>query len=336
MVALAVVLAGCPDKEIEVVKPGPATNDYAYKDLLAAVADHATKPVSPEEFKAFADRVGQLRPRFNEEIRELADMYLAFAALPVLQQQLDRPRDEQLHALALTVYPTAFGVGARDGESARDYLLRLCGEELMFECRDIVPEGWPVLLSAKVRRKMKQKAQTALKNCVTCADKAIYQQRLDDYKKSVTAEDAYAKEHESDYSPRAWAMSAGNVRPWSGAVVFALDGGEPLLAGKPLPTGSWVEPMADARGDARVLGVHLKPGARVDQLRAIAKDAAAAGYDELALQVRDRQYPYELGEYRISLARKGKRIDVRDIDTVQILARQLDHYANQHKDPPRL
>ena len=64
---------------------------------------------------------------------------------------------------------------------------------------------------------------------------------------------------------------------------------------------------------------------------AVVAAAARAGYRTVALQVRGKTYPYALGEYRIAAARggRGESVDIRDVDTVQILVRALDAAAGR-------
>jgi len=330
------LLAGCPGKDVELLPPGADGSDHGQAALIAAVESYNGKPATPAGYRAFALEIDGLRPIFNEEVGEFADMYLSFLALPILEAQLDRPRDQQLEALALTVFPTAFGVEPRAGEAVRDYLLRLCGESKPLECREYAPEGWPLILSAKVRRTMKHRAQGALDSCSICGERATYVGILEKFDTGAAKEDALAAEHEDEYDPHRWPMSGESAAPWSGAPLFALVDGDALLDGAPLPSGAWHPSLTAARHGTRVLGVHLTPSTQVRTLRVLATDATRAGYHELALQVRDRRFPYTLGEYRIALRGAAPRLDTRDIDTIQILARALDLTRSKTDRPPRL
>jgi len=318
------------------IEPTAESNDHGYAALIELVRAHSAKPPAPATFRELVVHIDELRPRFNEEVHDLAELYLAFFALSAIESVVERPRDEQLDLLALTVFPTAFEVEPRKGESAQAYLLRLCGDALPRECKDYVPEGWPVVLTAKARRMLKHRAQEALSTCTTCASEEVFEEVLARYSERVARDDAFAKEHEDAYLPRRWPMAAEHRAPWSGAVLLARVGGEPTLGGEPLPPGEWHRLLARQRRGAAVLGVHLEPDDHVDTLKVIARDAARAGYAELALQVRDAKYPYALGEYRLALRGRARRVDVRDIDTIQILARALDARAARSETPPRL
>jgi len=335
--ALLALTTGCPGQQIEMVERKPDDNDHGHAALLAAVEAHTAVPPSPVAFREFVLQIAQLRPRFNEEVSDFAELYLAFSALPVMESLVDLPRDQQLHALALTVFPTAFGLEPIAGEKPRDYLLRLCGEQQPLECKEYVPEAWPVVLSAKVRRKLKFRAQEALSGCNICGNEETYTGILERFSDKVAAEDAFAALNEGDYFPSAWSIAGGAAATWSGAPVFAIDGdGDAVFEGEELPVGSWQQPLKQGRQGRAVLGVHLRPDDRVRTLKTIATDASRAGYSELALQVRAHGFPYVLSEYRIGLRGRGKRIDVRDVDTIQILARVLDALHQGGHTSPRL
>jgi hypothetical protein len=72
----------------------------------------------------------------------------------------------------------------------------------------------------------------------------------------------------------------------------------------------------------------VRPRTEVRHVRAVVVGAGKAGYRAVALQARSRLFPYPLGEYRIATARAGggraESVDIRDVDTVQILVRALD------------
>jgi hypothetical protein len=334
-VAVLLIAGACTGRDIDMVEVEPDDNDHGHAALLAAVEAHTKRPVTPEAFREFALEIRGIAPRFNEEISEFAELYLAFAALPVMQSLVDLPRDEQLDRLALTVFPTAFGLEPEPGETAYDYLLRLCGEAQPLECKEYAPQGWPVVLVAKARRKLKHRAQEALSGCNICGNEDTYTGILEEFGETVAKEDAYAALHEDDYLPEKWPLAGPAAEPWSDAHVFALAGGDATLDAEPLPTGRWVKPLAAARDGDTVLGVHLRPTAKVRELRVIAGDASKAGYRELALQVREKSYPFERKQYRLQLTGRATRVDVRDIDTIQILARALDPMAAR-KTPARL
>lgn len=330
----AVLLCGCADNGIALVAASPDDDDHGRAALLAAVEAHAAKPPTPANYRAFVLELRALRPRFNAEVAQHADLYETFFALPVLQAVADRPRDEQLDALALTVLPSAFGVDPAPGEDARAYLLRVCGREQPLECKQYVPEGWPVVLLARARRDLKHRASEALHACTICGDVAVYERMLAEFADAVAAEDAYAAEHADDYLPGCWALAGDRAQPVTeDAPLLAIDtdghatlDADPLSGGdgEPLSGGSWVRALAAARRGRSLLAVHLRPGDRVRTLRAIERDAARAGYAAIALRVRRAGYPYPLREYRIDLPAGTRRVDVREVDTIQILARAVD------------
>lgn len=325
-VALVATCACGGGNEMELRPVGEATEDHGYAELIAAIEEQSKEPGSPQHYRDFVEKVQGLSPRFNEEMQEVAELYMAFRALPVIEAHLDRPREEQLELLAKTVYPTAFGFEPRDAESVEEYLARLCGVEKPLSCKQYVPEGWPVILSARARRALKFRAQEALDGCGLCPDEASHRKYLEKFSSIAAKEDAYAAEADERFRADRWPVTGQTGgQPWGDHPLFELIGdGKATLRGEELPPGKWAAPLAERRADAAVLGVHLLPGTKVSTLRALARDAAAAGYEQLALQARRVGFPYELREYRIALASRGPRIDVRDIDSIQILTRALD------------
>jgi|GEM_PF-3262015 len=324
---LALALAACGGgNEMELRPVGASSDDHGYADLIAAIEEQSKQPTSPTHYRDFVERVQVLSPRFNEEMREIAELYTAFRALPVIEAHLDRPRSEQLGLLAKTVFPTAFGLEPNDDESVDGYLQRLCGVEDPLSCKQYVPEGWPVVMSARARRSLKHRAQEALDGCGLCPDEASHRAYLEKFSKLAAKEDAYAARVDRRFRTDRWPVTGQNGgEPWAGYPLFALVGdGKAVFGDEELAPGKWAEPLAARRGDAKTLGVHLLPDTKVQTLRVLAADAAAAGFTQIALQARRSEYPYEIRQYAISLGRKGARVDVRDIDSVQILVRALD------------
>jgi hypothetical protein len=337
---VAALLAGCPGREIQIVGRGDGGHDYGYDQLLAAVARHAEQPVSPDQFRQFVGQVDQLAPQFNEDTEQRAELHTAFFAIEVVRAQREHPPAQQLSALALSVFPTAFRVTPRADESERAYLLRLCGTEKPDECRAIVPEGWPIVLTARARRRLKERAVEALSNCRRCEDVSTFSAELEAFSAEVKELDAEAARRRDDFSPRRWPVAAAQGQPWpdqAPLLSIAADG-EARLNGEPVPPERRPERLRALRKDGRTLGVHLLPSDRVGTLRAIGAEARRVGYQVVALQARERQFPYPVRAYPLSVGRGrgARRADVREVDTIQILVRSLDAAYARSDQPVRL
>jgi hypothetical protein len=72
---------------------------------------------------------------------------------------------------------------------------------------------------------------------------------------------------------------------------------------------------------SRTLRVHLLPSAASEQVRTLQARAGGAGFAQLALIARAPSYPWTARAYLLPVT---AALPVRDADTVQVLARQLD------------
>ena len=319
---------GCKQKRIAVAEQSAdSTGDYGRLELERAVAAFQKQPASPQAYRALAVEVARLDPVFSQPIRDMAERNLAFLSLEPMAAQIDKPGAEQVESLALTVWPTAFNVVPNAGETARVYLERVCAGPLATECKYIVPEAWPVVLSAMVWRRMKMRAREAYSQCRLCKQDASYPamlEKFDQFDNRVAAERARL----GDRADRdAWPEAGANLVPWSGAPVLDLVV-DPFEWNGDKFDGDWQDRIQSRPRGAEVLGLRVRPRTEVRHVRAVVAGAGRAGYRTVALQVRSRTYPYPLGEYRIATSRAGggraESVDIRDVDTVQILARALD------------
>jgi len=337
VVALA-LLAACGPDEIGVRKQDDeAPADYGRTALLAAANKVASAPRSPSAYREFAVQVERLRLGFDKTVAETADLHLIFLALGPLEALYERPYQEQLEKLATTVWPTALGVQPRPGESPDQYLERICAAELAAQCKHAVPDEWPLLLTTLVWNWLRDRAEVAYTQCETCLGKSGYKKALETFEKRDDELSRRAGDIQDRAHPKHWPSAGPNARPFSDAPLLSrkLDG-EARLRGTELRAGSYAQVLTEARGSGEVLGLCLHPKDRVRTLRPILEDAGKAGYREVALLVRKREYPYEKREYRLAVGGKarGQRVGVRDIDTIQVLVQALDVAARSSAGAP--
>jgi hypothetical protein len=337
--ALALALTGCAEDDISVSSAGQA--DYGRGEVMAAVEALSTSDRSPAAYRRMAEAVRAARPHFDEVTAELAERNLVFLAVPPLVAWHGRPLDQQLEALALTVWPTALGVEPKPDEQPREYLERVCRGELALECKNIVPEAYSLALSALVWRRFKERARDIMSDCRPCRQDQAYREALDKLERSATEIEVRAQREADDADPGHWPVGEVHAQPWSDAPLFHVDDdGDATFRGIGVAPGTWRQVLEQDRQGSQVLGVLLEPDDRVSVLRQIVKDARAAGYRELALQVRGPEHPYPLREYRISIDRKrGRRdpaVNTRDVDTIQILVQMLDAALENGTGPLKL
>ena len=233
------------------------------------------------------------------------------------------------------MWPTILGVEPEDGEDPEAFAERICATEMASNCKHVVPRYRALILSAAVWRELEDRAREAISDCRTCRDDATYAdslEKLDAREKEIGARAALA---EDIAHPKSWATAGDHAAPWSEPLLLTVErGGTITLGGEPVATGGLrkallaaaKERAAPSKSSQLVLGVYLRPSARVSDVRAIITDAAAAMFSHIALQVRAAAYPYPLREYRLATQkRRGSgKVRVRDVDTVQILVQALD------------
>ena len=324
--ALALVAAGCTQERVDVSSHADE-NAYGRAELLAAVQELSRGSRSPAEYRVLAQKVAALKPRFDESTAAEAERNLALLALEPLSSVQGQPMDEQLQALALTVWPTALGIEPKAGEDAQAYTRRLCAEELASHCKHVVPKYRPLIIGTLVWTRFKERARLAVNACKICESDPAYARVIAKFEEREAAMTARAAEIADDAHPSHWPVAGPNAAPWSDAplIVELRPDGTAAMGGEELPAGEWGKALAAAHADADGLGVAIAPSTAVARLRALAKAAAVAGFRELTLQARVPEYPYDLRAYRMAIGRRGgKRVQVRDIDSVQVLVQALD------------
>lgn len=338
-VALALALGGCAEADIAV--SAESTSDYGRAEVMAAVEALSTSDRSPAAYRRMAEAIGAVRDRFDEPTAELAERNLVFLAVAPLVAWHDRPPERQLEALALTVWPTALGVDPEPGEDPRAYLERVCRTELALECKDMVPEAYPLALNALVWSRFKERARDIMSDCRICREDVAYREALDKLERTAIRIEVRAQREAERADPGHWPVGDLHARPWSNPPLFHVeDDGDASFRGVDVEPGTWRQILEQDRQGSEVLGVLLEPDDRVSVLRQIMADARAADYRELALQVRGPEHPYPLREYRIALdprrGRKDPTVNPRDVDTIQVLVQMLDAALENGEGPLRL
>lgn len=325
-IAIVVALFGCKKKKLEVVNDPQDSTDYGRADLMAAIDTMSRTPSSAEAFRKFHLTVEGARGRFNETIAALAERHIVFAALGPLEAVASASPDLRMNKLALTVWPTAFHVEPEKDELPMQYLQRLCSDELAGECKHVVPEAWAVRLSTLAWRRLQSRARDAYVRCRQCKNTESYESALERYDENTTRANSELASERKRTSPSGWPRSGEHASEYAGAPILSItNDGAARFRGEEIAGGKWREAIRIQRGDQQVLGVHLRPTASVHTLRGILRDAAKAGYTEIALVVRRPSFPWTLVEYRISTSRRGRtNVDSRDEDTIQVLVRALD------------
>ena len=149
LLLLAGLAVGCGRELIEVVE-SEASSDFGRGELLSAVGTFSQNGSDAAAYAELRTTVATLRPRFNQRVSDEAELNLVFLALKPLAKHADASLQEQMHSLATTVWPVSTGLEPEEGEAAAAYVRRLCDSNRIADCRFVVPEYWPALLSAAV------------------------------------------------------------------------------------------------------------------------------------------------------------------------------------------
>lgn len=346
-IALACVVAllgsACERERID-VRDLEGSNGYGHKELLAAVERFAATARTPADYRVLAVEVERLAPQFNALVAGEASRNLAFLALEPLDAHFDARPAQQLEILGLTVWPTAFDVSPAPDEDAWAYSERLCAGPLSERCKQIVPEHRGLVLSQLVWRHFKERARSALHECKACDSDPRYPEALARFEQRETELGARAGNVARRAHPRHWPIAGANASPWSQPPVVAMhDDGTARLDAQPahesqpreLPPGDWSKALAQVRNGNDTLGVWIGPNGDLGRLRHLGRAARTAGFRHLAIQARAPQYPYELREYRVALARRST-LPLRDADSVQLLVSALDNGLGSSKILPAL
>jgi hypothetical protein len=342
--ALCVIaLLGCERERIE-VRDLAASNSYGQEELLAAVERFGQSQRTPADYRALAAEVERLTPQFNEVVAGEASRNLAFLALDPLDAHFDAPPAKQLEVLGLTVWPTALGEPPTPDEDAWAYSERLCAGPLSEQCKQIVPEHRALILSQLVWRHFEERARSALKECKECEGDPRYPAALERFDQRESELSARAGEITRRAHPKHWPIAGEHASPWSQPpVVTVRDDGTARLDAQPekgleareLPPGGWEEALTEVRNGGDTLGVWIAPGHDLGRLRRLGEAARTAGFRQLAIQARASQFPYELREYHVALARRST-VSLRDNDSVQLLISALDSGLANDQPMPAL
>jgi len=338
LLAAAAHGAGCGPDEITVHQvKDDQPGDYGRRALIEANAALEKDPRSPQAFATFAAKVAELEPKFTRAVELLAERLLVFGALAPMDAYADASATEQVKTLGVTVWPTAFENPARKDETPAAYVERMCGGPLAARCKYVVPEHRAMVLSRFAWKHLHERAGHALTDCQTCRYEDKWKKKLALYAKRDDESLGRLAKLGGGAETKAFAIAGHNAEGWTDPPLFTYDEAA-TFEGQSLPGGEWVQPLRRMRNGRRVMGLYLRPGARIAMFRTIAHDAAAAGFDEIALLVREPEYPYEKRAYRVSIGRRarGYKARVRDVESIQVMVQALDSAAETHKPPFRL
>jgi hypothetical protein len=322
----------CESNRIKVVaETDDEAADFGRTALMDAIVKLSEQPKSAEAYAAFAGRVRALEPLFNREMAREAELRLSVLAIGPLRAKLELSHEQQMQALATTVWPALLNVPAEPDESVESYVHRLCSSELALSCNNVVPEYWPVILNARVWRSLKSRVDVAYDRCEWCEDDPSFPAIMSDVRDSHLSIELEAQAAQELGKPSAWARAGRHASPLATDLIVSFgDDGHVHVKNRPLIGGDWRQAISDLYESNKILGLHLRPERMIGDLLQVLGDARTAGYSRVALIVREGHFPYRIRQYEISAAIKSYRdLGMQNSDSIQILVQSLDLAASK-------
>jgi hypothetical protein len=295
--------------------------------LREAVVALSKTPESPQAYEKFADRVAELMPFFSRSVKREAELRLCTLAIAPLEAGLSQTPENQMQAFATTVWPSVLEFPKLAGETSQGYADRLCASEFALDCNNVIPERWPAILNARVWRTLKNRVQLAYSRCRWCEGDKMFAGLVQRSHEIHIRMELTARRAVQGGTPADWPVAGSDAVPLADEIVISFEsGGVVKIGGRKVDGGDWRESIRSMRGDKTRVALHLSPERLVADLLEVLRDVRLAGYSEVALVARRKEFPYEAVTYTVDArAKKSSDLGVHNGDTIQILAQALDH-----------
>lgn len=342
-----VAIAACDQRGIAVNRQPDA--DYNHANLVAAVDVFIASKRTPEAYGDLARKVRAMRPAMDATVAAEAERRMIVLALDPTTQLVDRSMAEQLHALALTVWPTLLApaieadqldrvpdakaamIPPKPGEDQAAYILRLCQSALATSCKHAVPELQGNIVAALAIRRATERVRTAVSECLECSSEGADP----GWRSAVAGWEALDRiaadsitDIETAAAPDNWpvAGAASDEDPGLPEAELTLRG-DVLVKGHGYgPNRQRIEVLKELRGTGDVIALHFHPDQTLAQVRAVLVDARKAGVQRVAVIAREPVYPYRRRAYWVADG-SGLRANLRVTDSLQLLLHAIDEVA---------
>lgn len=276
---------------------------------------------TPASYKVMLDEVEKVRHRFNARVTNEIDLGLAFDGLDLLRAARAKSGEEILEEYSDSVFAYAFDDGPKEGESKKDWTIRLCQERPINGCIGQVPEVHADILVHRATASLVSKARSTLRECQRCGPK--FRAHLQDSVALKQSLQERAQKARELGSPGRWPIALVDAEKWNKELnlVFLSERGDYSLNGKVIWRG--LKKVPRSTKNEELLGVHLLPEQRISDLRNVLKIAKRKKYSGLALQVRKPKYPYELGSLLINDKIMRKQVTLPPSASVQAMVGEV-------------
>jgi hypothetical protein len=346
--AILGLVAACGQADVKVIASDPKS-DYGHSVLLAAIDKFVAAGKTPAAYGELARTVTSLRPGMDKAVAEDAELRMLVLALSPVQSVQEQPIEARVSALALTVWPSLLApkieadalLQVRDpkapelvvhsDEDPASYLVRLCGKPLNADCKRVVPEMQGPVVEAVAYRNATERVRNAITVCLPCSG-----ERADPgWRQAIAAWEALdrtAAEHVVAVARR------GDPDNWPQAGAAADDDpglpeaevtarGDIVVGGHAYgPNEQRIAVIRDLRGTGDAIALHVLPGTRLQEVRALLVDARRAGCARVAVIAREGVYPWRRKAYWVADG-SGMRASLRPTDSLQLLLHAIDEVA---------
>jgi hypothetical protein len=343
-IVLLVALAACGQERIEVRK-GESAADYNQKALLQAVDKFVAAGRTPEAYGELSQTAFQLRAGMDHSVAHETELKLMVLALAPVQSVRAKSPSEQLDALALTVWPTLLApefaademvvkrdsnvaqIMPRSGETARTYLIRLCGGALAANCKHVVPELQGPVVAAVATRRATERVRNAVGDCVMCSADPGWHEAVRAWEALDRMANAAINDAERRADPDNWPVAGGAAELDAGLPEAEVnESGEVVIGGQHYAGNQRVPALRDLRGDSKAIALHLRPELSLAQVRVLLTDVQKSGASRVAVVARSAYYPWERKIYWIADG-VGTQTGLRPTDSLQLLLHAVDAVA---------
>jgi len=345
LLSFAVAASACGEDRID-VKPASGSTDYNHDKLVAAVDRFVAAQRTPDAYAELAQTAVGLRPGMDKTVAEEAELKLMVLALGPFKSVQARPLDDQVTALATTVWPTLLSprieedtltrkrdprageLAAKPDEEPHAYLLRICGATLAPDCKRVVPELQGQVVLALAIRHATERVRSAVTNCLMCGADPRWHEAVLAWEALDRNATAWISDVERRGDPDNWPLAgaAAEDDPQLPEAEIAASG-EIVVGGHTYgPNELRLEVFKEVRGTSIALALHVRPDITLAQLRGLLVDARKAGAKRVALVAREPVYPWRRKTYWVADG-SGLRPNLRPTDTVQLLLHAVDEVS---------
>jgi hypothetical protein len=345
LVAILGILVACGEDRIE-VKPASGATDYNHDKLVAAVDRFVVAQRTPDAYAELAQTIVGLRPGMDKTVAEEAELKLVVLALGPIKSVQAKPIDEQVTALATTVWPTLLSprveedtltrkrdprageLAAKPDEEPHAYLLRICGGVLATDCKHVVPELQGQVADALAIRHATERVRSAVSDCLMCGADPRWHDAVLEWEELDRGATSWISDVERHADPDNWPLAgaAAEDDPQLPEAEVAASG-EIVVGGHTYgPNELRLEVFKEVRGGSDALALHVRPDITLAQLRGLLVDARKAGVKRVALVAREPVYPWRRKAYWVADG-SGLRPNLRPTDVVQLLLHAVDEVS---------